>query len=310
MPTRGVAGEARALSLGLLLAADLAPNYCISSLRRLCTKPHTPAVSRSRKLAEYRVGDEVRRCVCVPACDGWYSYIDACSGCLSSSGTGNFWGQMGRFMYSLYSACRGGPDANVTSDGFSLCATEIKYENCISLNDGSEGKIWVSFRGLSDGRYDSNQTHLLNLAAARANSTTSTPTESTAAKTTATTTAPTGSDTTASTTPTITPATGTGSQAPSTTAVDEANGIDVLGWERLQQHPQDFKANIPGTLNSPMQSSRSPFKRWNPPVVLPLTRQRRVMGRLNRFQEDAHGVGARCNQRLYSLQIPLLDGPA
>ena len=85
--------------------------------------------------------DEVRKCVCVPAYDGCpYPYIDACSGCLSSSGTTDFWGQMSRIIYSLCSACRGGSDANVTSDGLILCATEIKYENCISLKDGSEGE--------------------------------------------------------------------------------------------------------------------------------------------------------------------------
>ena len=170
-----------------------------------------------------RVGDEVRKCLGVPAYDGWYPYIDACSGCLSSSGTGEFWGQVGRMMYSIYWACRGDSDANVTSGGLSLCATEIKYENCISLKDGSEGETWVSFRGLSDGRYDSNQTHLLNLAPARANLTTSTTAESAASKTAATTTAATGSDTTALTTPTTTPATGTGNQAPSTTAGSQSS---------------------------------------------------------------------------------------
>ena len=160
-----------------------------------------------------RVGNEVRNCVCVPAHDGWYPYLDACRGCLPLTGTDDFWGNMGRMMTHLYAVCRD-TAGNITSDGFSLCASDTDYEDCMSLKDSSEGKTWVSFRGLSDGRYDSNRTQLLNLAAVKANLTTSTTVESAASKTTATTGAATGSDTTASTT---TPATGTGSPVPSPT---------------------------------------------------------------------------------------------
>jgi hypothetical protein len=162
-----------------------------------------------------RVGLEVRNCVCVPGYDGWYPYLDACRGCLPTMGTDDFWGNMGRMMSKLYEVCSN-PAGNITSDGFSLCVSDTKYEDCMSLKDSSEGETWVSFRGLlaPDARVDSNRTQLLNLAAVKANLTTSTTIESAASKTTATTGAATGSDTTASTT---TPATGTGSQVPSPT---------------------------------------------------------------------------------------------
>ncbi|KXX78940.1 hypothetical protein MMYC01_204752 [Madurella mycetomatis] len=147
-----------------------------------------------------RIGDEVRNCVCVPGYDGWYPYLDACRGCLPSTGTDDFWGNLGRMMTMLYAVCRD-PAGNITSDGFSLCASDTEYEDCMSLKDSSEGETWVSFRGLSDGRFDSNRTQLLNLAAVKANLTTSTTIESAASKTTATTVV-TGLDTTASTTTT------------------------------------------------------------------------------------------------------------
>ncbi|KAK4148744.1 hypothetical protein C8A00DRAFT_19478 [Chaetomidium leptoderma] len=178
-----------------------------------CPRMYTNLYQCQKITQPGRIGDEVRKCVCVPAYDGWYPYLDACRGCLPSTGTDDFWDNLGRMMNKLYEVC-GSPAGNITSDGFSLCASDTKYEDCMSLKDSSEGETWVSFRGLSDGRFDSNRTQLLNLAAVKANLTTSTPFESSASKTTATT-AATETDTTASTT---TPATGTGSQVPSTTA--------------------------------------------------------------------------------------------
>ncbi|KAK4244166.1 hypothetical protein C7999DRAFT_17558 [Corynascus novoguineensis] len=158
-----------------------------------------------------RIGYEVRKCVCIPGYDGWYPYLNTCCGYLPSTGTDDFRGNLGRIMTKLYSVCRD-PAGNITSDGFSLCATEINYEECISPKDSSEGKTWVSFRGLLDGRSD-NRMRLLSLAAVKANLTTSTTIEPAVSKMTATT-AATELDTAASTT---TPASETDSQVLCTT---------------------------------------------------------------------------------------------
>jgi hypothetical protein len=167
-----------------------------------CPRLYTNFLECQKIVQPGRVGDEVKNCICVPDYHGWFTHLDACRGCTPGTGTDDFWGNMGRMMTALYQTCPGG---NITSDGYSLCATNRKYENCMRLQDSSEGETWVSFRGLEDGRYDSNRTQLLNLAAVKANLTTST----------TATTEPTGSDTTGlTTTPTTT---GTDSEVPDTT---------------------------------------------------------------------------------------------
>jgi hypothetical protein len=173
-----------------------------------CPRLYTNFLQCQKIVQPSPVGDELRNCVCVPSYHGWFTYLDACRGCLPGTGNYDFWGNMGMMITALYHACPGG---NITSDGSSLCANDGKYENCMGLKDSSEGETWASFRWMEDGRFDSNKTQLLNLAAVKANLTTSTTVES--PQTTATT-APTGSDTAASNT---TPATGTGSQVPDTT---------------------------------------------------------------------------------------------
>jgi len=144
-----------------------------------------------------RQGDEVRNCVCIPGYDGWYPYIDACRGCLLN-GRDDFWASVGGMLTQVYAVCRDNP-GNMTSDGTSLCATDSKYEGCMSLKDSSEGETWVSFkyRTLADEKYNKYHSQRINLAVAKANSTTST-TVASAAPTTTATTAATGSDTTAS----------------------------------------------------------------------------------------------------------------
>jgi hypothetical protein len=171
-----------------------------------CPRLYTNFVECQKIVQPGRVGDEVKNCICVPDYHGWFTHLDACRGCTPVTGTDDFWGNMGRMMTALYHTCPGG---NITSDGYSLCATNNKSENCMRLQDSSEGETWVSFHYIEDARYDSNRTQLLNLAAVKANSTTSTPVELTTA-----TTAPTGSDTTGLTT---TPTTGTDSEVPDTT---------------------------------------------------------------------------------------------
>lgn len=169
-----------------------------------------------------RAGDEVRSCVCVPFPDAdnwrsdhgsWYTYIDACRGCLPFTGSDDFLGNLGRMMNALLGECRGG--GNITSDGAVLCASNNKYENCMALRDSSEGETWVSFRALEypDGKYDSNRTQLLNLAAVKPNLTTTTSTSTVDSATTTPATATGLEDTAASTT--TAPATGTGTQGPS-----------------------------------------------------------------------------------------------
>jgi hypothetical protein len=177
-----------------------------------CPRMYTNLYQCQKIAQPGRTGDEVRNCVCIPGYDGWYTYIDACRGCLPFTGTDDFLGNYGRMMNTVLSVCRGG--GNITSDGTSLCASEAEFEDCMALRDSSEGETWVSFRMFgTDGKYDSNRTMLLNLAAVKANLTTSTTVESTVS-TTAAATAATGLDTTASTT---TPATGAGSQVTSAT---------------------------------------------------------------------------------------------
>ncbi|KAL2258975.1 hypothetical protein VTK26DRAFT_7505 [Humicola hyalothermophila] len=58
------------------------------------------------------------------ATDSWYPYLDTCRGCLPTTGTDDFWGNLGRLMTAPYATCRSGAAANITSDGASLCATE------------------------------------------------------------------------------------------------------------------------------------------------------------------------------------------
>ncbi|KAK4095902.1 hypothetical protein N658DRAFT_437242, partial [Parathielavia hyrcaniae] len=111
-----------------------------------------------------RIGDKVRDCVYIPGYDGLYTYLDACRPCLPFTGTDDFLGNFGRMMNMLYEVCRA-PAGNITSDGFNLCTSDAKYKDCMTLKDSSQGETWVSLRGLSDGRYDSNRTQLLNLAA-------------------------------------------------------------------------------------------------------------------------------------------------
>ncbi|KAK4038494.1 hypothetical protein C8A01DRAFT_47893 [Parachaetomium inaequale] len=181
-----------------------------------CPRMYTNLYECQKIAQPGRVGDEVRNCVCVPAYDGWYTYLDSCRGCLPGTGTDDFWGNMGRMMTHLYHTCLS--SGNITSDGSVLCASDEKTEDCMALRDSSQGETRVSFRWLDDatGKYDSNRTQLLNLAAVKANLTTSTTVEPAASTTIATGTAATGSDTTASAS-TTTPATGTGSQVPSGT---------------------------------------------------------------------------------------------
>lgn len=128
-----------------------------------------------------RIGDEVKKYVCISGYDSWYPYLNICRGCLPSTGIHDVWEKM---VAKLYSVCR--DPAGNTIDGFSLCATEMNYEDCIPLKGSSEGKTWLSLRGLLDGRFDSNRTQLFNLAAVKANLTTSTTTEPVVSMTTAT----------------------------------------------------------------------------------------------------------------------------
>jgi hypothetical protein len=165
----------------------------------------------------------VSDCVCPPRAsagsdNGWYPYIDACQGCLPATDSGDFWNNMRGMFWQLVNVCRG--DRNVTSDAEGvLCAASPKKEDCLALRDASEGPTWVGFRLFGYEEHNSNRTQVLNLAAFKANSTSS---EAAAASTTAKTTAlgtATGLESVAaSTTAPVATATGPASTATTRTA--------------------------------------------------------------------------------------------
>ena len=162
----------------------------------------------------------VSDCVCPPRAsagsdNGWYPYIDACQGCLPDTDAGDFWSNMRGMFWTLVNVCRG--DRNVTSDAEGvLCAASPQMEDCLALRDASEGPTWVGFRLFGYEEHDSNRTQVLNLAAFKVSST------STTAKTTAPGTATGLESVAASTTPPAATATGAGNQT-ATTATGPAS---------------------------------------------------------------------------------------
>jgi len=165
----------------------------------------------------------VSDCVCPPRAsagsdNGWYPYIDACTGCVAQADSGDFWNNMRGMFWGLVNVCRG--DRNVTSDADGvLCVGSTKSESCLALRDASEGPSWAGFRLFGYEQNNKNETKVVNLAAFKPNSTSSEPAAaSTTTQTTASGTATGLGNVPASTTaPAAATGTGAGSQTAATT---------------------------------------------------------------------------------------------
>ncbi|KAK3291367.1 uncharacterized protein B0H64DRAFT_410513 [Chaetomium fimeti] len=175
----------------------------------------------------------VGECVCPPRASagsdsGWYPYVEACQRCLPSSGaSGEFWSNMGGLFWQTVNNCRGGRNVTADAEGV-LCVATEKMENCMALRDASEGPSWVGYRLFGFEQNNSNETKVLNLAAFKPNSTSSS--EAAPASTTASGTATGLEIVPASTTAPADAGTGTDNEAPATTTTDSS-----LAAARLSQ---------------------------------------------------------------------------
>ncbi|KAL2267379.1 hypothetical protein VTJ83DRAFT_4656 [Remersonia thermophila] len=187
------------------------------------------------------VGD-ARQCVCPDSVNTeWYAYIDACQGCLRYSSSHDFWRYFTSVSFSLLHHCRAS-STSIIADGQTLCVSDDRAENCLSLRDSSQGASRVSHKS---HRYPQNNMDVslsLNLAVVRAaltpsttaaSSTTSAPAttaKSSDADKASTTTSASEADSTDSTDASTTPTpTGTDGQAPVPGAAARF-GASSMGW--------------------------------------------------------------------------------
>lgn len=159
----------------------------------------------------------VNECVCPPPAsagsdNGWYPYVEACQRCLPTAESGDFWSNLGSMFWQTVNNCRGGRNVTTDAEGV-LCVATEKMENCVALRDASEGASWAGYRLFGFEQNNSNKTKVLNLAAFKPNSTSS---SEAAAKTSASGTATGLEGVPASTTAPVAP-TGTGDEAAAAT---------------------------------------------------------------------------------------------
>ena len=122
--------------------------------------PIYQAMLRCQKLPRHapltKADDHIRKCICIPNPDGWYTSLNGCKACLSpgSYDDDDFFDNMARTISQLFVSCTetGG---GITSDGGSICASNAMGKACTGLREGGETgeKSWASFQVFgSDGR--------------------------------------------------------------------------------------------------------------------------------------------------------------